>query len=90
MVTPPSPFSIVRTPTMFTLSSVMNGQTQMEDLRITPKALADQAELSRAAGRATLALNFERAAELVQGPYLRLWPHQHSTDGFFAAVWSRR
>ena len=51
-----------------TLSSVMNGQTQMEDLRITPKALADQAELSRAAGRATLALNFERAAELVNVP----------------------
>lgn len=21
--------------------------------------------------------------------YLRLWPHRHSTDGFFAAVWSR-
>ena len=51
-----------------TLSSVMNGQTQMEDLRITPRALADQAELSRAAGRATLALNFERAAELVNVP----------------------
>ncbi|RYF41542.1 MAG: RsmB/NOP family class I SAM-dependent RNA methyltransferase, partial [Comamonadaceae bacterium] len=21
--------------------------------------------------------------------YLRLWPHQHATDGFFAAVWNR-
>jgi hypothetical protein len=21
--------------------------------------------------------------------YLRLWPHRHSTDGFFAAVWER-
>ena len=51
-----------------TLESVMNGQTQMEDLRITPKALFDQAELSRAAGRPTLALNFERAAELVDVP----------------------
>ncbi|MEO6607776.1 MAG: diol dehydratase small subunit [Aestuariivirga sp.] len=51
-----------------TLESVMNGQTQMEDLRITPKALCDQAELSRAAGRPTLALNFERAAELVDVP----------------------
>lgn len=26
---------------------------------------------------------------LVQGPYLRLWPHRHGCDGFFAAVWQR-
>ena len=31
-----------------------------------------------------------RAAELVSGPYMRLWPHRHQTDGFFAAVWQRR
>jgi 16S rRNA (cytosine967-C5)-methyltransferase len=24
------------------------------------------------------------------GLYLRLWPHRHGTDGFFAAVWRRR
>jgi len=30
------------------------------------------------------------AAALVRGPYLRLWPHRHATDGFFAAVWERR
>lgn len=24
------------------------------------------------------------------GEYLRLWPHRHGTDGFFAAVWQRR
>jgi 16S rRNA (cytosine967-C5)-methyltransferase len=29
-------------------------------------------------------------AALVAGPYLRLWPHRHHTDGFFAAVWQRR
>jgi 16S rRNA (cytosine967-C5)-methyltransferase len=22
------------------------------------------------------------------GLYLRLWPHLHATDGFFAAAWS--
>ncbi|MET0351884.1 MAG: RsmB/NOP family class I SAM-dependent RNA methyltransferase [Rhizobacter sp.] len=27
---------------------------------------------------------------LVRGPYLRLWPHRHGTDAFFAAVWERR
>ena len=26
---------------------------------------------------------------LVQGPNLRLWPHRHGTDGFFASVWQR-
>ncbi|MBD3893794.1 RsmB/NOP family class I SAM-dependent RNA methyltransferase [Hydrogenophaga sp.] len=25
-----------------------------------------------------------------QGQWLRLWPHQHATDGFFAAVWHKR
>jgi len=30
------------------------------------------------------------AASLVRGDYLRLWPHRHGTDGFFAAVWERR
>ena len=29
-------------------------------------------------------------AALVAGPFLRLWPHRHHTDGFFAAVWQRR
>jgi len=32
----------------------------------------------------------ERADELVQDGFLRLWPHRHGTDGFFAAVWQRR
>lgn len=32
----------------------------------------------------------QRAGELVRGPYLRLWPHRHGTDGFFAAAWQRR
>jgi len=30
------------------------------------------------------------AGDLVRGPYLRLWPHRHGTDAFFAAVWERR
>jgi propanediol dehydratase small subunit len=51
-----------------TLDAVIAGRVTMEDLRITPQALADQAEISRAAKRPTLALNFERAAELVSVP----------------------
>ena len=30
------------------------------------------------------------AERLTQGPFMRLWPHRHRTDGFFAAVWQRR
>ena len=31
----------------------------------------------------------EKANQLTRGPYLRLWPHLHQTDGFFAAVWQK-
>jgi 16S rRNA (cytosine967-C5)-methyltransferase len=31
----------------------------------------------------------EAAAELGEQGRLRLWPHRHRTDGFFAAVWQR-
>ncbi len=29
------------------------------------------------------------AQDLVRGDFLRLWPHRHGTDAFFAAVWER-
>ena len=51
-----------------TLAAVMSGDVTMDDLRITPEALTSQAEIARDAGRPTLALNFERAAELVEVP----------------------
>ena len=40
-------------------------------------------------------LKVDSAAGLCSGGdgnrrYLRLWPHRHGTDGFFAAVWTRR
>ncbi len=37
-------------------------------------------------------LKVENAAFLcgTGGNYLRLWPHKHSTDGFFAAVWTKK
>jgi 16S rRNA (cytosine967-C5)-methyltransferase len=34
-------------------------------------------------------LKVSHGQSLCNGPYLRLWPHRHSTDGFFAAVWER-
>jgi propanediol dehydratase small subunit len=51
-----------------TLDTLVSGEVQMEDLRITSQALHYQAEIARAAGRPTLAENFERGAELVAVP----------------------
>jgi 16S rRNA (cytosine967-C5)-methyltransferase len=42
-----------------------------------------------AAGQALEDARVGEAHSLVQGDFLRLWPHSHSTDGFFAAVWQR-
>lgn len=51
-----------------TLKAVEAGDVTLEDLRITPQALQDQARISDLAGRPTLARNFERAAEIVDVP----------------------
>ena len=51
-----------------TLDAVEQGRVTLEDLRITPQALRDQARIAELAGRSTLARNFERAAEIVDVP----------------------
>lgn len=51
-----------------TLESLVAGETGIEDLRITPEALMAQASIARDAGRAALADNFERAAEMTRLP----------------------
>lgn len=51
-----------------TLEAVLKGEVGLEDLVITGTALRQQAEIARSSGRATLAQNFERAAELVDVP----------------------
>jgi 16S rRNA (cytosine967-C5)-methyltransferase len=35
-------------------------------------------------------LKVAQAQSLCHGDFLRLWPHRHGTDGFFAAVWVRK
>ena len=47
------------------------------------------------AGEVLAELKVESAASLCSGGdnnqlYLRLWPHRHATDGFFAAVWQKK
>jgi len=51
-----------------TLEAVVAGDVTLDDLRITPDALRRQGAIARDAGRATLAANFERAAELCDVP----------------------
>jgi len=46
-------------------------------------------------GEVLTGLKVEQTAQLCSGGdngqrYLRLWPHLHQTDGFFAAVWQRK
>ncbi len=42
------------------------------------------------AADALLTAHVAQVDGLVDGPWLRLWPHRQQTDGFFAAVWQRR
>ena len=47
------------------------------------------------AGELLAQLKVPHAASLASGGedgqrHMRLWPHRHQTDGFFAAVWQRR
>ena len=47
------------------------------------------------AGEVLAELKVENAATLCSGgeggqQFLRLWPHRHGTDGFFAAVWQKK
>lgn len=51
-----------------TLEAIEAGEVALEDLRITPRALRQQAEIAAAAGRPTLGRNFDRAAELIDVP----------------------
>lgn len=54
--------------TEITLDAVLAGEVSMDDLRIDAAALRQQAAIARAAGRGTLARNFERGADLVAVP----------------------
>ncbi|MEO7150281.1 MAG: RsmB/NOP family class I SAM-dependent RNA methyltransferase [Burkholderiaceae bacterium] len=53
------------------------------------EASADQFERLPAADALAKA-HVAQAETLVRDDFLRLWPHRHGTDGFFAALWQRR
>ena len=51
-----------------TMEPVINGDVSMEDLRITPKALEQQADIATSVGRSALAGNLKQAAEMTRLP----------------------
>ncbi|MDW6023635.1 diol dehydratase small subunit [Mesorhizobium sp. BAC0120] len=51
-----------------TLDAIVSGRVGADDIRISADVLKQQAAIARAAGRDRLALNLERAAELVAVP----------------------
>ncbi|GCF95230.1 propanediol dehydratase small subunit [Enterococcus florum] len=55
-----------------TLENVLNGSLTPDDLKITPSILKAQGEIATSAGRATIARNFDRAAELTAVPDARV------------------
>lgn len=62
-----------------------------ENERIAEQFEADHGDFQRVeASKVLEAARVGHAGDLTEGPYLRLWPHRHGTDGFFAAVWQRR
>ena len=70
-----------------TLEAVEAGRIAVDDMRATPATLQRQAQVAAAAGRAALAANLERAAELASVPaelilevYTALRPHRSSAQ----------
>jgi propanediol dehydratase small subunit len=70
-----------------TLAGLREGRVAPDDLRASPETLVRQAAVARAAGRAQLAENLERAAELASLPddevlavYTALRPRRATAD----------
>jgi len=83
---------LVRTPgglglEELTLDALRSGRLDASEMRATAETLGLQAQVARAAGRAQLAANLERAAELTGVPdevilevYTALRPHRSTAD----------
>jgi propanediol dehydratase small subunit len=70
-----------------TLEAARSGAISGREIRATPETLQRQAAIARASGRAPLAENFERAAELALVPddellaiYTALRPHRSTAE----------
>ncbi len=83
---------LVRTPgglslAELTLDALRSGRLSAAEMRATPETLQRQGQVAHAAGRAQLAANLDRAAELAAVPddvilavYTALRPHRSTSD----------
>lgn len=77
---------------------IANAFTQAnDDFELVPVSSVLAGVLSKGDGKgdgkgdSTSPADFEAvAAGMCSGNFLRLWPHVHATDGFFAAIWTRK
>lgn len=73
---------------VYATCSLLQGENEAVVDAFTAERSADFQPLDVAALLA--GLKVDGAETLVSQGHLRLWPHRHQTDGFFAAVWQRR
>lgn len=78
-----------------TIDAMRDGRLSWEDLRATPETLRRQAAVAEAAGRASLAANLARGAELATIPaetileiYTALRPHRSTAEAL--ETWALR
>jgi 16S rRNA (cytosine967-C5)-methyltransferase len=55
-----------------------------------PLNVAQELERLKVPHAASLCSPGQSGETVDAGTFLRLWPHRHATDGFFAAVWVRK
>ena len=65
-------------------------EAENEDIALAFEAGAGDTFERLPAAEVLTRAHVEQAGTLVRDDCLRLWPHRHGSDGFFAAVWQRR
>jgi 16S rRNA (cytosine967-C5)-methyltransferase len=65
-------------------------RAENEDIAAAFEQAQGDAFVALGAGELLAQADVPGAADLDEKGRMRLWPHRHLTDGFFAAVWQRQ